>query len=298
MLTRRRRQALAAWCFVLPGFAVYAAFMLYPFGQSIYYSLTSWNGASDAKEFVGLDNYSRLLGDDKMWAALSHNGIWLVIGTIAPIAIGGLIALVLWQGVRFNLGFRTIFFIPFVLPQVVIGVVWSWIYDPLSGPLNSALGKVGLESVARGWLGDPSTALYAVLGAGIWATIGFMVMLIYAGLQSVDMELVDQAKVDGASWWKRTRHVVIPELAPVLTLVTSIALIGAFKVFDIVVVMTDGGPGDSSELLATYAYRVGFRENEVGYGAALSMVITTISIVLAMSFVWMRDRQERLRRGV
>jgi multiple sugar transport system permease protein/alpha-1,4-digalacturonate transport system permease protein len=112
------------------------------------------------------------------------------------------------------------------------------------------------------------------------------------------MELVDQAKVDGASWLRRTRHVVIPELAPVLTLVTSIALIGAFKVFDIVVVMTDGGPGDSSELLATYAYRVGFRENEVGYGAALSMVITTISIVLAVSFVWMRDRQERLRRGI
>lgn len=294
----RHRRTLAAWCFVLPAFALYAAFMLLPFAQSIQYSLTSWDGATDVKEFVGLDNYERLLHDDQMWSALSHNLIWLVIGTVSPILVGGLIALVLWHGVRFDLAFRTIFFLPFVLPQVVIGIVWSWIYDPLFGPLNAALADVGLESVTRGWLGEPATALYAVLLAAIWATVGFMVMVIYAGLQGVNLELIDQAKVDGATWLQRTRHVVIPEIAPVLTLVTSIALIGAFSVFDIVVVMTDGGPGDASELLATYAYRVGFRENEVGYGAALSMVITVISIALAVTFVWLRDRQERDRRGL
>ena len=300
MVTRahRHRRTLAAWCFVLPAFVVYAAFMLVPFVETIRYSLTSWDGATDVKEFTGLDNYARLLEDDQMWSALSHNLIWLVIGTVSPVLVGGLIALVLWHGVRFNLMFRTLFFLPFVLPQVVIGIVWSWIYDPLFGPLNSVLGHLGLDSLARGWLGDPATALYAVLLAAIWATVGFMVMLIYAGLQNVDMELLDQAKIDGATWLQRTRHVVIPEIAPVLTLVTSIALIGAFSVFDIVLVMTDGGPGDASELLATYAYRVGFRENEVGYGAAVSMVITLFSILLAVSFVWLRERQERSRRGL
>jgi raffinose/stachyose/melibiose transport system permease protein len=270
--------------------ALYATFMLYPFVVSIYYSLTSWDGVSAEKEWIGIENYSRLLHDERMWNALWHNALWAALGTLAPIVIGFVVAVVLWEHGRFVTLLRTLYFIPFILPTVVVSTVWGWIYHPLFGVLNSGLNTVGLGSLSRAWLGDPHTALYAVLLAATWAAFGFVVVVLLAGLQRLDPTLIDAAVVDGAGWWQRVRFVILPGIAPVLTMVTTITLIGAFAVFDVVFIMTGGGPGYASDVLAIYTYKKAFTQNEVGYGAALSMVITVLSLVTALVFVRLRER--------
>jgi ABC-type sugar transport system permease subunit len=287
---RRRTSPLLVAVFVLPSLVVYALFMVYPFIGTVHLSLTSWDGFAATKDFIGLDNYVVLFQDTEFWDALSHNLIWAVIGTAAPIIIGLPIAVMLWSGARFRLAFRAMYFLPVILPSVVAGIIWGWIYNPIFGVLNSILEGIGLGSVATGWLGNPDTALYAVLGAAVWGTFGMVVVFFLAGLQGIDMNLVDAAKVDGANAWQRTRHVLLPGIAPIFTFVLTITLVGAFSVFDIVYVLTLGGPGTATEVLAGYSYKMAFGRNYAGYGAAISMVIAILSLVLAIVFLRLRER--------
>jgi len=288
---RRRRTGwpLVA-AFVLPALAVYLLFMVWPLVGNLELSLHAWDGFAPQRTFVGLDNYIALVNDADFWSAFSNNLIWAIIGTVAPIAIGLPLAIILWSGSRFRLAFRAIYFVPVIVPIVVIGLVWGWIYNPLFGVLNTVLEAVGLEDLARGWLGDPDTALYAVLFTAIWSTFGFCVVMFLAGLQGIDMSLVDAAKVDGANAWQRTRHVLLPGIAPVFTFVLTITLVGAFAVFDIVYVMTRGGPGTATETMAGYAYKMAFTRSFAGYGASISTVIALISLVLAVLLLRYRER--------
>lgn len=287
---RRRTSPLLVGVFVLPSVAIYGLFMVYPFLGTIHLSLTSWDGFAPTKDFIGFDNYRVLFQDAEFWEALSHNLIWAVIGTAAPIVIGLPIAVMLWSGARFRLAFRTIYFLPVILPSVVQGIIWGWIYNPIFGVLNSILEAVGLGQLAIGWLGNPDTALYAVLGAAVWATFGMVVVFFLAGLQGIDMNLVDAARVDGANAWQRTRHVLLPGIAPIFTFVFTITLVGAFSVFDVIYVLTRGGPGTATEVLAGYSYEMAFSRNYAGYGASISMVIAVLSLVLAIVFLRIRER--------
>ena len=278
--------------FILPAFLLYLVFMVYPFFRSIYFSLTNWNGVAAVKEWVGLANYRELIGDNLFWQSLLHTVIWVIVGTIAPIVIGMLLAILLWRRPKGFTLFRTIFFMPQVLSTVVIGIVWNWIYNPIFGILNEALDAVGLDNVSRGWLGDPDFALYAVLVAAIWATIGFVFVILLAGLQNVSKDLLEAATIDGANGWQRFWNVTVPQLAGVLNVVIALLLIGGFSVFDIVFVMTGGGPANATEVLATYTYKEAFTQNNVGYASALAVVITVISLVASVIFIRLRERQE------
>jgi len=278
------------YLFLLPALLLYALFMLYPFVNSIYLSMTKWDGAFPVKEFIGLSNYSRLLQDKLLWLSLSHNLIWVVIGTVVPIFIGLFLAVLLWSQPKGMIVFRTAYFMPVVLANVIVGIIWHWIYNPIVGILNRGLEAIGLESWTRGWLGDVNLALYAVLVAAIWAYVGFVFVILLAGLQNVDLELLDAAKIDGANAWQQFWNVTIPQLAHVLTMVIALGLIGGFSVFDIVFVMTGGGPANSTELIATYTYQKAFAENEVGYGTALSLVMTVVSLVATLIFIRIRER--------
>jgi ABC-type sugar transport system permease subunit len=213
-----------------------------------------------------------------------------VIGTAAPIVIGLPIAIALWSGVRFRLAFRAMYFLPVILPSVVIGIIWGWIYNPIFGVLNAMLEGVGLGGFAQGWLGNPDTALIAVLIAAIWSTFGMLVVFFLAGLEGIDLNLIDAAKVDGANAWQRTRHIILPGIAPIFTFVLTTTLVGAFSVFDIVYVLTKGGPGTATEVLAGYAYKMAFNRNLAGYGSAVSMVIAFVSLVLAIGLLRYRER--------
>jgi ABC-type sugar transport system permease subunit len=284
------RKATIGFAFVLPALLLYGFFFIYPFVVSIYYSLTSWDGAQPVKEFIGLSNYRSLLSDSLLWESLYHNLIWVVLGTVAPIAIGLLLGVLLWSGARGTTLFRTVYFLPFILSQVVVAIIWNWIYHPLWGPLNISLRAVGLDSLARGWLGDPAWALLAVIIVAVWAYFGFTFVVIIAGLQDVSKELVEAATLDGANPWQRFVHVIIPQLRHVLTMITAFTLIGGFNVFDIIFVMTQGGPGTATQVIGTYTYRKAFEQGDVGYGSALSMVMTIITLIASYIFIRLRER--------
>jgi ABC-type sugar transport system permease subunit len=286
------RRYRAGVLFVLPALVLYLVFMVFPFFQSIYFSLTDWNGVTAVKEWVGLANYRELIGDGLFWLSLKNTIIWVIIGTIAPIVVGMLLALLLWSRPKGFTLFRTVFFMPQVLSTVVIGIVWSWIYNPIFGILNEALDTVGLEDLSRGWLGDPDVALYAVLVAAIWATIGFVFVILLAGLQNVSKDLLEAATIDGANVWQRFWNVTVPQLAGVINVVIAFLLIGGFSVFDIVFVMTGGGPANATDVLATFTYKEAFTQNNVGYASAIAVVITVISLIASVTFIRLRERQE------
>ena len=282
----------AGFLFVLPALAIYALFMVYPFVQSVYLSLTSWDGAQPVKEFVGLANYATLLQDRLLWLSLSHNVIWVILGTAAPLVIGLLLAILLWNRPRGFTLFRTFYFLPQVLSSVIIAIVWGWIYNPIFGLLNQGLEAVGLEQLQRAWLGDGEVALYAVLAAAVWAQTGFVFVIFMAGLQNVSRDLLEAAMLDGANAWSRFWNVTVPQLASVTTVITVFLLIGGFNVFDVIFVMTAGGPANATEVIATYTYTEAFTQNRVGYGAALSMVMTVLSLVAAVIFMRIREGGE------
>ena len=291
-LRRSWRRYQAGLLFVLPALLLYLLFMVYPFFRSIYFSFTSWNGVALVKEWVGLENYRALIQDGLFWLALQHTVIWVIIGTIAPIVLGMFLAILLWRRPRGFTIFRTFFFMPQVLSTVVIAIVWSWIYNPIFGILNKGLDAVGLDWISRGWLGDPDLALYAVLVAAIWATIGLCFVIFLAGLQNVSKDLIEAATIDGANAWQRFWNVTVPQMANVINVVVALLLIWGFSVFDIVFVMTGGGPANATEVLATYTYKEAFTQNNVGYASTLSVVITVISLIASVTFIRLRERQE------
>ena len=284
------RQRAGLW-FALPALVVYLLFFGLPFAATVWLSFTKWNGVG-WPDFTGLENYFRLATDGAMWAALRNNMIWVVIGTAVPIFFGLVLAVMLWSDPRQSLVYRTVYFLPVVLSPVVIGIIWMWIFNPIFGLLNTGIRGVdaalsgagldfGLDKLAIGWLGERGTALYAVLIPAIWSYLGFCIVVLFAGLQKVDPELVAAARVDGANARQRFRHVIVPQIRPVLTMVIVYTVIGGFNVFDLVWVMTQGGPNNATEVIATYTYEVAFRANEYGYGATLSMVMSIVALLAA-----------------
>ncbi len=295
-LSTKRRwiyQNKTGYLFILPALLLYIIFFIYPFAGTAYLSLTDWNGVDPKKIFVGFDNYIRMIKDRLMWTSLSHNVIWVIIGTLVPIAIGLFLAVLLWgRKTKGRTFFRIVYFMPVMLSPVVVSIIWGWVYNPIFGMLNRILEAIGLGFLSRGWLGDPNIAIYVVLIAAIWSYFGFCIVVLLAGLQSVDLELLDSAKCDGANSWQQLIHVTIPQLNHVLTMIGVYTMIGGFNVFDIVFVMTRGGPANSTELIATYTYEQSFQLNSVGYGAALCMVMTFLSLVVSIIFLKFREKSE------
>lgn len=278
--------------FLLPALVLYAIFMIYPFFQSIYLSFTDWNGAEPVKNFIGWENYVSLLNDSLLWKSLRNNLIWVILGTIGPMVVGFLLAVLLANRPKGFTVFRTAYFMPQVLSPVVIGIVWGWIYNPLFGILNVGLDRIGLEEVSRGWLGDPTWALYAVMFAAIWAQTGFVFVVLLAGLQNVSRDLIEAATLDGANAWRRFWDVTMPQMANVVNVVAALLLIGGFSVFDIIFVMTGGGPANSTDVIATYAYTEAFTQNNVGYATTLTLVMTVVTLIASVIFIRLRERGE------
>jgi ABC-type sugar transport system permease subunit len=291
-LSRQWVKYRAGILFILPAFILYAIFMIYPFFNSIYLSFTDWNGAQPVKHLVGLANYRQLFEDSLLWKSLRNNLIWVVLGTIGPLAVGFLLAVLLANRPKGFTLFRTAYFLPQVLSPVVIGIVWGWIYNPLFGILNVFLDDVGLESWSRGWLGDPDWALYAVLVAAMWAQVGFVFVVLLAGLQNVSRDLIEAATLDGANAWRRFWDVTVPQMANVVNVVTALMLIGGFAVFDIIFVMTGGGPANATQVIAGYAYSEAFTQNNVGYASTLTLVMTVITLIVSVVFIRLRERGE------
>jgi ABC-type sugar transport system permease subunit len=287
----RRAQARLGVLLAAPVLAVVAVFVLFPLVNAVYYVFVDFDGIDTTPPWVGLGNFAELAGDPKVYEALGHNVVWIVVGTVAPVAIGLGLALLVW-GVRRGAGvYRVALFVPYVLPQVAVGVVWGWIYAPTRGWLNRVLEAVGLGALATGWLGDPRTALYAVLATAVWVTAGFVFVILLSALGNVDTDLVDAAMLDGTNALQRLRYVVLPQIMPVFLMITTITLIGGFAVFDLIFVMTGGGPAGATDVLGTYAYSSAFQLNRISYGTTLALVITVLAVPFA---IWLNRLQRRV----
>lgn len=293
----RRAQARLGVLLVAPIAILVLLFFLLPLGSSIYFSLVDFHGFEANPAFVGLDNFVELAEDPNVWPALVNNFIWIVVGTVAPLVLGLFVALLMWNVRRGSTFYRLAFFLPYVLPAAAIGVVWSWIYDPIRGWLNKLLELVGLGDLGTGWLGNPDTALWAVLATAVWTATGFVVVIFLAALRNVDPELIDASRIDGAGALQRLWSVILPQIMPVFLMVTTITLIGGFAVFDIIFVMTGGGPADATEVLGTYAYQSAFNLNRMSYGTALALVITVLAIPFAIGLNRLQRRLSLYRTG-
>lgn len=293
----RRAQARLGVLLVAPMAILVLLFFLLPLVSSIYFALVDFHGFEADPAFVGLDNFVELAEDPNVWPALVNNFIWIVVGTIAPLVLGLFVALLMWNVRRGSTFYRLAFFLPYVLPAAAIGVVWSWIYDPIRGWLNRLLELVGLGDLGTGWLGNPDTALWAVLATAVWTATGFVVVIFLAALRNVDPELIDASRIDGAGALQRLWSVILPQIMPVFLMVTTITLIGGFAVFDIIFVMTGGGPADATEVLGTYAYQSAFNLNRMSYGTALALVITVLAIPFAIGLNRLQRRLSLYRTG-
>lgn len=241
--------------------------------------------------FVGLKNYIELFTRDRyFFDALLHNVEWMALGMIIPVAIGmGLAVLLVRTGLHARVVFRTIYFLPMVLSSVVVAIVWRWIYTPQYGALNTALRSIGLSELAHGWLGDERTALWALFIAWTWVTYGFCMVIFVAALQSIDETYFDAAKIDGANRLQQFWYVLLPLMSRSITTVVLLLAIASLQVFDLVYVMTKGGPGTSTLVLGVYMYNRAFVYSKVGYGTAIATILGIL--ILTFSVVFLRIRQ-------
>jgi ABC-type sugar transport system permease subunit len=293
----RRAQARLGILLVLPVAAMVLVFFLVPLANAVYYSLTDFDGIDPTPSFVGLDNITRMFSDPTVGRALLHNLAWIVVGTVSPMVIGLLVAMLLWTTTGRTGLYRLLLFLPFVLPGVAVGIVWGWIYDPIHGTLNGLLGAVGLDALQHGWLGEPDTALLAVVATAVWAGTGFAIVIFLAALRNVDVELVDASRIDGANAVQRLRYVVLPQIMPVFLMVLTLTLVGGFSVFDIIFIMTGGGPAGATEVLGTYAYANAFQLSDIGYGTTIALLMTVLAVPCAVALNRLQRRWSLLGTG-
>jgi raffinose/stachyose/melibiose transport system permease protein len=278
--------------FLGPALALYAFFVLYPIVQSLRYSLYEWNGLEPLTDFVGFDNFRRAFDDPLFRDALRHNVIIIVLSLLLqiPCALG--LAVLLNAKLPGRALLRTLFFAPYVLSEVVTGVVWRQILRP-DGLLDQILNGAGAHSLVHEWLADPGIVLYSLFFVISWKYFGFHMILLLAGLQQIPKELGEAAAIDGATGWQRFRYVTLPLLGPTLRVSIFLSMIGALQLFDLVWVTTKGGPIGSSSTMATYLYDQ-FRKGLFGYASAVSIVIFALSLVIALlyqRFALRRDLQ-------
>lgn len=264
---------------LLPALLIFIVFAIIPIFWSAYYGFFDWKGLGAAK-FIGLDNYRMILEDPVFWRALKNNLILVVSAIIGQVSIALLLSLLVLKNTMFNRLMRSAVFLPMVLSTVVVGLIWGYIYHPQIGLLNQLLETLGLESWSRPWLDDPKINMFAVSIPINWANIGPYLIIFIAALQNISSEIEDAAKIDGAIGWKKLFFVTLPMIWGTVVVTIVLCISGSLKAFDHVIVMTRGGPAQSTELLATYMYNNTFTVYRYGYGSAVSTMIILISAVL------------------
>ncbi|MGN6125134.1 MAG: carbohydrate ABC transporter permease [Humibacter sp.] len=285
-----RRVPPIIWAFLAIPLAVELAFVFWPAINSFYIALTKWNGVG-APEFVGLKNFQNLGTDPIFIQALVNNVFWVIGFGGASVIVGLLLALALNRPRR-GVGFyRSAIYLPMVFSLTVTGLFWRLLYAP-GGAVNSLLGTVGLGSLEKQWLANPSTALTAVLVAAVWRQCGYIMVLYLAGLKGVDPTLEEAAAVDGASRWQRFWHIVMPQLSGVNAVVFAVTVIDSLRTFDIVWAMTQGGPYNSTQLLSTYMYQTAFTTVNLGYGSAIAVVIFLLAILFIIGYLMRVSKED------
>lgn len=278
------------YLFILPAFVVYAAFSLYPLVRAAQFSLYEWTGFGPST-FVGLDNYINLATDPDFRAAIGNALVLIVFYAVLPLIVGLVLAAILRRGQVRGLGFfRTVIFLPQVIALVVVAVAWKHIYSP-SGPLNQLLGAVGLDSLARGWLGDPGAALPAVGFIGTWLQMGLVMLLLLAGMSRIPNELFEAARLDGAGPVREFFAITLPSVRGEIVVCLVLTIIAALKTFDLVYMTTSGGPGNSTTVPSFEVFYRTFETREVGSANAVAIVLTALVFTINLVVTRIGERQ-------
>jgi raffinose/stachyose/melibiose transport system permease protein len=286
----RQWEAITGLLFILPALVLFVLFGLYPFLRTVQISFNEWDGISSSMRFIGLENYLLAFKDRIWWLALRNGALLSLAALIVMDGLGLLLAWLVDRGVRGSGFYRAVFYVPTILSGVVVAIIWKWIYQPAGGPLNQVLTNIGLGSWAHAWLGDTSTALWAVSICSMWQGVGSPFLLFLAGLQGVPLELYEAARLDGASEFQVFRYVTLPFLVPVTALISVLTILGAMQLFNIVMALTNGGPGYATEVPVLHIYREAFDSMDFGYATALSMIFGAILFAISMLQMWLSRR--------
>ena len=285
----RLRNALIGWSFILPNFIGFGLLTLVPIVVLFYMSFTNWNVFGKA-DWIGLANFERLLGDGSFRISVVNTLYYSAMHIPLTIVVSLGLALLLNNKLRGVAFFRTAAFFPYITSIVAIAVVWNLLFSPEYGPINEFLRFIGIQN-PPGWLTSPEWAMPAVVIVSTWRDMGYYMILFLAGLKTVPRELHEAARVDGASVWQRFVNVTLPCLRPTMFFVTVMLTINSFKIFDLILVMTEGGPGQSTLVMSQFIYRKGFEESQFGYASAAAVVLFFMCIIVTiLQFLWNKKR--------
>jgi ABC-type sugar transport system permease subunit len=249
-------------------------------------SMDNWVGMAPVWQFNGLQNYATLFGMERFWITLQNNLIWLLVFIVPTAALGLLLAYGLDLSGKAEALFRPLFLYPMALSFVVTGTVWAWMYDPDAGVINNLLKGIGLGNLAQPWIADPQEATFCLIGAAIWQYTGFAMTLYLAAIRDISREIIEAARVDGASTFQLFLYVIVPNVGHATMITIAMLTLFTLKVFDLVWVMTFGGPGNSTEVLSFFMFVATFRQQLVGLGAAISVVILILAIAVVVPYSW------------
>ncbi len=286
MSIKEKSRDFKRYLFILPALTIYLIFMVYPMISSLIISLHKWDGLSPAMDFVGFKNYIDFFRDPVSYIVLKNNFMLMIVLLIVPVALGLLFAVALNKRFKGRMIFRTVYYSPYVLPLIAVGLIWAWIYDPMFGALNYFLRTIGLSQYVGGWLGQPSTAFPSILVTMVWRSVGMPMLLFLAGLQDISPQFYESADIDGASKIQQFFYITIPQLKQTFAIVISLLIVGSLKqAFGIVYAMTWGGPGRSTQILSTWMYFNTFLYEKAGYGSAIAWIMTIIALIIIVPYI-------------
>jgi ABC-type sugar transport system permease subunit len=288
---------ITPWLFLAIPLALYFLWVIGPAVYTMYLSLTEWDGLS-APVFIGLDNFRLLFDDDVFITSLINNVKWLFIFLVIPVLLGLSLAMILNKDIQGDKFFKAAIYSPMIISPAVVGLIWGWIYDPAGGLLNTTLSVIGLKGLVAaimglseganpGWLSDPGVVLYCIIAAAAWRHTGYVMVLYLTGLKGIPGDVVEAAKVDGATGFKLFWYVLLPLLKPSTIIVVVVTIIESLRAFDMVNIMTQGGPFNSSNVLANFMYLEAFKNYRMGYGASVAVIL--FIIMFGFIVVYLRE---------
>ncbi len=289
MNTAYLKKRLTPYLLLLPAVIIMLVFVYLPVIENFYLSLFRWSSIDPAMKFINIQNYVRILSDKIVFIGLRNNVLYAVISVIFQVGLSLVLAAILEAKIirpSMSTAFRNTLFMPAVLAITVVGITFQLIYSPNSGLINQLLSAVGLDNLRHAWLGEETTAIYAIIAVSQWQWVGYDMILFVVAIQAIPEEMYEAASIDGASVVQKFLNVTVPMVRETILVLTTITVIGGFKVFDIIWVMTAGGPNNASQTLGSYLYRVGFRNDEMGYASALATLLFFITLIL--TFVQLR----------
>jgi len=291
-MTTSARMKGFIWIGILPALAIYLFFVVVPVFWSAYYGFFDWKGIGAAR-FIGFANYAEVVNDPIFWRGFKNNLLIVAASVFGQVPIAMILALLLTRTSLFQRIIRASVFMPMVLSSVVVGIIWSYIYHPQIGILNFFLDAAGLENLKRAWLSEPSVSMYAIMIPIIWNYIGPYMIIFIAALQNIPSEINDAAQIDGVGGTRKLFRITLPMIWDTIKVVVVLCISGSLKAFDLIYVMTGGGPAHTTEVLASYMYNSTFNVYRFGYGSAISTSIIILSLLLILGSQYLMKRNYR-----